>query len=78
MSSLGLETVLVCDVSHGVVLAIRAGVGELAADLDGFVIGTGVLQLALLLLGNPVRGVKTEKQIGYFNAFSFFLSATIN
>jgi hypothetical protein len=62
MGALGLEAVLVSDVGDGVDDAIGAGVGELAADSDGLVLGTSVLQLTLLLDGDAVGCLHTVEQ----------------
>ena len=56
MGALGLETVLVGDVLDGVDDAVSAGVGELAADFESFVLGSKVLQHSILGGGDAVGG----------------------
>lgn len=46
MGSLGLEAILVSDVSHGVDDTVRAGVGVRAAHRDALVLSASVLDLS--------------------------------
>lgn len=61
MRPLGLESVFVGYVRHGVHYPVCARVRELPPDGNRLVLRTRVLQLALFLLGNAVAGFVTEK-----------------
>jgi len=55
----GLETILVGDVGEGVLLAIVTDPGDGSSHHQGLVLGAGVLQLSLLLLGGAIAGFKS-------------------
>lgn len=72
MGSNRLETVLVGGVAHGVLDAVRAGVGELSAGRDGLVVGACVDHLAVLLGGDAVAGVVSVTKRGWAKERSHF------
>lgn len=67
MSTLGLETVLIGDVSDGVGDAILTDERELSTDSDSFVLGTGVPQFTLFLSGSTIAGLITVSRKNQIN-----------
>lgn len=71
MIALGLETVLIRNVVQGVGLAIGSHPADGTAHTERLLVGTGVLQLSLLLAGNSITGLVAEIKI--VNSFEWVL-----
>lgn len=69
MIALGLETVLIRNVVQGVGLAIGSNPADGTAHTERLLVGTGVLQLSLLLAGNSITGLVAET----LNSFEWVL-----
>lgn len=59
VSAGGLEAVLIGDVRQGVLLAIISYPGDGSSHNKSLILGAGVLQLSLLLLGGAIAGLET-------------------